>query len=220
MNSFPKIMPMLLTAALTIATFTSCGGDEPSAPSGSQSGTTAGSDIEKLVADNIKVTSTFDNPMWTFTITSTLEDKLPSFEIDYYLELSIDDRETTFNLENLDHNKRQSYSESYAGGVRTLILNTPFYEIHMALRQMNLTTYSNCTTWHDWLTELSEKPESTWDEYDRLYYDTARTKLAEEADALKSMKAAVTLCLTQSKPLKTHTFTLYEAPLSPFLPKE
>lgn len=219
MKSTPKILSMLLSTALTIATFSSCGGDEPADPSGNpeQPGTP---DIETLVADNITVSSKFDNPMWSFTITSTLGDQLSGHELEYRLTLSIDTREASFSLSNLEQNDRQSYTESYAGGKHTLILNTPFYEIHTAIQQINAGQYVNCRSWHDTLIDLAQKTESDWDEYDHMYYDTATTKLAEEADALKAMKATVTLRITQSNPSKTHTFTLYKSPLSDFLHPE
>ena len=213
MKSTAKIQSMLLSAALATAIITSCGGDEPDAPTNKPE-TPASPDIETLIADNITVTSTFDNPMWTFTITSTLDDKLPGQKIDYYLRLTSYDRKLMFGLESLEKNEKQGYTESFENNIRTTTLYTPFYTILTDTDNPDYVEYAFCTSFHGSKEKMDEKRHTAdWtDEHEELYQKVL-TYFSETAANLHPLKAQILIYT------KFHSYPVAEFTLSDFLPE-
>lgn len=86
----PSLKLLMAFMVLVMLSLTSCGKDEPSNPvepnppgqNGGQSNESNES-VEEIVANNVNASCTYNDFTFTFTISSTLNDKLPADIINY-----------------------------------------------------------------------------------------------------------------------------------------
>lgn len=149
------LMALIVPSMLSLA---SCGKDEPNNPadpnSPDQNGGQSNESIEAIIADNVNASSSYNDYTFTFTISSTLNDKLPTNSIQF----GIGHATSSFSEEILVSVGTQAYnySSSVNGKVETITIKNPFW-FYYVFAAPDQSKWTMCEVFYNSYIELKNK---------------------------------------------------------------
>lgn len=152
----------------------SCGNDEPANPiepnTPGQNGGQLNESVEELVKDNVYVSSSYNDYTFTFTITSTLNDKLPTDRIQYGIGHATSSFSEEINVS--VGNQAYYYSASASGKTETITMKNPFW-FYYVFADTDKTKWTMCETYYNSYIALKNKGYSKLSFDEKQLYDEA-----------------------------------------------
>lgn len=199
-----KYLKPIMMLAIASVLFTSCGGDDPDNPAEPGNTTENGSSttnpstpsdpsIERIVRDNVTVSRTYSDYMYTFVIKSKVKAKLPDANVSYGVGHNATFSQTTVNIS--VGNQAYYYSASGSSSNETITFRNPFWFYYVfveedddkwALSEMYYSSYM----------ALVNKGYSNLSSDERALYNNLVDYLEEyEKEATEYYRPAIYVCV-------------------------
>ena len=155
------VLQFLIGIMVPILSLASCGNDEPDNPMAPIGPDTPGANggqlnesIEELVEDNVYANCSYKDYTFTFTITSTLNDKLPTGRIQYGIGHATSSFSEEINVS--VGNQAYYYSVSTSGKTETITMKNPFW-FYNVFADTDKTKWTMCETYYNSYIALNNK---------------------------------------------------------------
>lgn len=203
---------LLLALIVPVLVFSSCGKDEPSNPyqpstpsEPNNPGQTGGQSTEELVRGNVYASSSYADYTFSFTISSTLAEKLPGDRIQYGVGHATTTNSTEINVSVGD--QAYYYSTSSNGKTETITIKNPFWFYYLFANSDD-GKWTMCERYYKSYLELKKKGYSSLSSDERDLYNTAVSYLNDCQNEAKRYYRPTLYAIVNNKYYKIQSYQI------------